>query len=86
MPPRNFPEGGGLDAPASYGFAITKSDETDFDHYTRAIYVGGTGDVVVVWRDDTTSTFVGVPTGTILPVRAKRVNDATTATNLVGIY
>ncbi len=41
---------------------------------TRAIYVGGAGDIVVVWPDGSTSTHVGVPAGTVLPVRAKRVN------------
>lgn len=72
--------------PASAGFAITPSDETDFARVTRGIYVGGAGNVVVVWPDDTTTTFPSVPAGVILPVRAKRVNStSTTATNMVGL-
>lgn len=72
---------------ASGAFAITKSDATDFRYYVRGIYVGGAGDVVVVNPDGTTCTFSSVPAGTILPVKARRVNStSTTATNMVGLY
>lgn len=72
---------------AAGSFAITKSDATDFSYYVRGIYVGGAGDVVVVNPDGTTCTFTGVPAGTILPVKARRVNSTnTTATNMVGLY
>lgn len=67
-------------------FAITKSDTVDFAFLVRGIYVGTTGNVVVVNPDDTTVTFSNVPAGAILPVQAKRVNDATTASNMVGLY
>ena len=68
-------------------FLITKSDTVDFNFITRGIYVGGTGDVVVVNADDTTVTFSAVPVGTILPVQARRVNStSTTATLMVGMY
>ena len=72
--------------PASSGFTITPSDVTNFTRTTRGIYVGGAGNVVVVWPDSTTTTFPSVPAGVILPVRAIRVNStSTTATNLVGL-
>ncbi len=73
---------------SAYGaFAITKSDTVNFTVNVRGIYVGGTGDVVVVTPDGDAITFVGVPAGTILPVRAKRVNStSTTATSMVGLY
>lgn len=73
---------------ADYGVAITPHNSTNFtDGLCDAIYVGGAGAVVVVWSDDSTSTFAAVPVGTVLYVRAKRVNStSTTATNLVALY
>lgn len=71
---------------ASSAFAITKHDSTNFATNVRSIYVGGTGDVAVVFPDDTVVTFSAVPAGTTLPVRAKRVNSTnTTATLMVGL-
>lgn len=76
----------GLQDPADEAFAIIPHDSTDFDEYTRAIYVGGIGDVVVVMASGSVVEFTGVPAGAILPVRAIRVNDTnTTATDLVGL-
>lgn len=72
--------------PVTNGFAITPSDATNFARETRGIYVGTTGNVVVVFPDTTTVTFSSVPAGAILPVRAIRVNSTnTTASNLVGL-
>lgn len=72
--------------PVSNGFAITPHDSTDFVRTTRGIYVGTTGNIVVVFPDATTATFSNVPAGAILPVRAIRVNSTnTTASNLVGL-
>lgn len=67
--------------------AITKHDSTNFSP-CRAIYVGGAGDVVVVFAENGEAvTFVGVPAGTVLPVAAKRVNSTnTTATSMVALY
>ena len=78
-----------LDAPAYEGFSITPSDDSadDFDIYTRGIYIGVDGDVVVVTSSGTALTFKGLLAGTILPVRAKRINSTnTTATDLIGLY
>lgn len=73
--------------PAERGFTVTASDTVNFAYIVRGIYVGGAGDVVVVWDNDSTSTFSSVPAGTILPVKVKRVNSTnTTATNMVGLY
>jgi len=69
------------------GAAITPSDSVNLTDICRAIYVGGAGNIVVVWTDDTTSTFVAVPVGTTLYVAAKRINlSSTTATNLLALY
>lgn len=68
-------------------FSITKSDTDNFAYQVRAIYVGGAGNVVVVTPAGSVVTFTGVPAGTILPVRAIRVNSTdTTATDMDGLY
>lgn len=71
--------------PASGAAAVTPSDSTEIN--CRAIYVGGAGNVVVQMPNrDVSITFSGVLAGTILPVSARRVMAATTATNIVALY
>jgi hypothetical protein len=72
--------------PSKNYFAITPHDSTDFAETTRGIYVGTGGNVVAVRADGTAITFSNVPSGTILPIIAKRVNStSTTASTLVGL-
>jgi hypothetical protein len=84
MPPR------GSD-PFSDATAITPSDSADLLYPSRAIYVGGAGDITVVMFDEPsgatpTVTFKAVPVGITLLVCARRVMaTATTATNLVAL-
>lgn len=74
-----------LDSPASSAFAI--SLDVEFPIATRSIYVGGQGNVAVVPLEGSPVVFVAVPAGSMLPIRASRVNSAgTTATNLVGMF
>ena len=77
-----------LDAPATGAFAITPHNSTNFSTVTRAIYVGVTGDVTAVMLDGATAVlFKAVPAGSILPIRAIRVNSTGTgASELVGLY
>ena len=70
-------------SPANDGFAITESDTTVF--VATALYVGTTGNVVLVTSRGTELTFIGVPAGTILPIRCKQVKTATTATDIIGL-
>lgn len=73
--------------PARGAFAVTKSDATVFSQPTRALYVGGAGDVAVRMLDQTTVTFVGVPAAGLLPIRVDKVlSTGTTATSIVGLY
>jgi len=66
--------------------AITPHDSTDMA-LTRAVYVGGAGNVVAVDADNTATTFTAVAAGTLLPIRVRRINStSTTATALVAIY
>lgn len=73
--------------PAPDAVAVTPSDSVDITgDPPRALYIGGTGDVAVVTSAGTVVLFAAVPTGTILPVRAKRVNSTnTTATAIVAL-
>lgn len=76
-----------LESPASNAFAIVPSNTVDLDYATRAIYVGGDGNITLVTIKNETVTLVGVKAGSILPISVKRVNASlTTATNLVGLY
>ena len=71
--------------PASGAAAVTPSDSTELN--CRALYVGTSGNVVVQMPNrDTAITFFGVLGGTILPVSARRVMAATTASNIVALY
>lgn len=77
-----------LSSPAQDGAAITPSDSTPLAQPTRAIYVGGAGDVVVILLGDSSAvTFKAVPVGTWLWVRAATVKSTgTTATNLLALW
>ena len=74
-------------SPAIQAFAVTKSDTVLFARPTKALYVGGAGDVAVLLADDTASViFSAVPAGTILPVRVTKVlSTGTTATLILGL-
>lgn len=78
---------GTIEGPAIRAAAVTPSDSTDLTFVTRGLYVGAGGDVSVDMAETGTSiVFVGVPTGTLLPVRVKRVRSTgTTATSIVAL-
>ena len=76
----------GLESPASDGFAVTPDDTNPLPSVTRALYIGGVGDVTVTMKSGATVTFKAVATGAILPVRVVAVAaTGTTATHLVGL-
>ena len=80
-----------LNSPAHNAFAVAPSDTNELATYSRALYVGGTGDltVVLVGDNETTGavTFKAVPVGTWLWVRAKMVKATlTTATLIICLY
>lgn len=78
--------------PYNYAAAITKSDSVNITLpgsavKVAAIFVGGAGNLVAVFEDDSTATFVGLAAGTVLPVSVKRVNSTnTTATSLLALF
>lgn len=71
---------------AHSAFAVTKSDSTIIPA-TRALYIGGAGDVAVTMAEDENNvTFVAVPAGSILPVQViKILSTGTTATSIVAL-
>ena len=76
--------------PGASVLAVSKSDTVDIATlnglYPRALYVGVSGNVVIVTPDGKTATLLSVPIG-ILPVQFKRINStSTTATDMVAIY
>ncbi len=72
--------------PGYDGFAVTKSDTTIFAVPTRAIWVGGTGDLTVTMQGGTVLTFTAVPAGTWLDLCTTKVmSTGTTATLIVGL-
>lgn len=73
--------------PARRCAAVTPSDSTDLGP-VRGLYVGVTGNVAIMAKgNDAAVTWVGVPAGSVLPVRAQRVMaTGTTATDIVALY
>jgi hypothetical protein len=77
----------GLTSPADNQVAITPSDSTDLAFVSRAIWVGGAGNIVITPTAGGSSVTYTVAAGTILPIRASRVlATGTTATQIVNWY
>ena len=77
----------GLTSPADNATAVTPSDSTDLAFNSRALYVGGAGNLVVTMAGGGDVTFTAVPAGSILPVRVTRVKStSTTATAILNLY
>lgn len=67
--------------------AVTPSDATVYEEPTRAVYVGGAGNLRVDMVSGGTVTFVGLSAGTLLPIQADRVYaTSTTATDIIALY
>lgn len=73
-------------APFTHGAAVTKSDSTVLAP-TRALYIGGVGDVTVIMKDGASVLFTAVPTGTMLHVSVTKVmSTGTGATAIAALY
>lgn len=76
----------GMDSPAQRAALITPDDSALLNNSTRAIYVGGAGNLRVEMVGGDIVTLVGVVAGYPYPLRVQRVfSTGTTATNLVGL-
>lgn len=71
-------------SPGENAAPITPNDTTGVR--SRALYIGGVGDVVVTMTGGQTVTFEDVAAGTLLPISVRHVMAATTATLIVAIY
>lgn len=76
-----------IGSPVRNAFVITPHATNELPYVTRAVYVGGAGDIVAVLADDTDPvTFKAVPVGMVLPIRAKRILNTSSATYMLGLY
>ena len=76
-----------LQSPACDAFAITPSDTDNLKQVTRALYIGGVGDVKVMMKYGGVVTFKAVPVASFLPIRVKKVfSTGTTATLILGLF
>ncbi len=72
--------------PASHAAAVTKSDSTVLTT-TRALFVGGAGDVAVTMAAGGNVTFTAVTAGTTIPIAVTKVlSTGTSATNIVALW
>lgn len=63
------------------------SDTTIFEEPTRAIYIGGAGNLKVDMVSGGTVTFNSLAAGTLLPIQVIRIYaTGTTATNMVNLF
>lgn len=87
MPDRFDKHNEGLQSPASRGVVITPNDGADLATNSRAIWIGGAGNLTVLLAGDTASVLISsIPAGTLLPIRAKRIySTGTTATLIVAL-
>ena len=53
---------------------------------SRALWVGGAGNLTCTTYGGDTVTFTGVPAGTLLPLRVASIGTATTCTQIVSLF
>lgn len=76
----------GLTSPIREAVAVIPSDSIDLTDPTRAVYIGGAGDLDVTMVSGQRVTFQSVMGGVAYPLRVARVWAAgTTATGIVGL-
>lgn len=87
----NF-SGSGVQAPAAHALDVTPADAdlsiVAAGHFTRAVYVGGVGDLAVRMADngdqgDQDVIFKAVPAGSILPIRVSQIQSTGTSATLI---
>lgn len=73
--------------PMTDGAGVTPSNTEDLSHVTRALWIGGTGDVGVVMASGRSLVLKAVPAATLLPLRVTRVLfTETTATEIIALW
>jgi len=75
-----------LESPICNGFDISPNDTADLSQVTRAIMVGGAGDLAVQFKNGGIVTLPALSPGVVYPFRAARVlATGTTATGVKGL-
>ena len=77
--------GAGLDSPASSALAITPGASA-LAQVTRAVYIGGAGNLVVTMKGNAEYVTFAVTAGQIVPIRATHILAASTATGIVALW
>ncbi len=76
-----------LTAPARDAQAVAPNDATDLPILPRAFFVGQTGSLSARLAGGQSVVFQNVQGGTVLPIRATRINaTGTTATGIVALW
>jgi hypothetical protein len=76
-----------LTSPPENAVEIAPSDAESLPFVTRALYVGGAGDVALRLSGGAEVTLRGQQGGSLIPIRIDQVKSAgTTATGLVGLW
>lgn len=73
--------------PAENAIAVTPDDDTDLEFTTRAVLIGGGGDIEVVMAGAGNTVVMTVADGAFLPIRVSRIKATnTTATGIVALW
>lgn len=76
-----------IGASARNAAVVTPSNDTDLANTTRAVFVGGAGNLNVDMAGGQTVVITGVPAGAFLPISVNRIRStSTTATNIVAFW
>lgn len=73
--------------PAANAASVTPNDSNELAYVSRALYVGGTGNVKVTMKDGAEVTFSAVASSTVLPIAVRKVHSTgTTATAIIALW
>lgn len=76
-----------LTSPYADGAAVTPHDTNELSTYSRALYVGTGGDLVVTLRSGNDVTLTGVVSGSLLRLWCTKVKSTgTTASDIVALW
>jgi len=72
---------------ADHAAAVTPHDTNELAFITRALFIGGAGELTVKMASGSNVTFAAVPAGTLLPIQCYIVLDTgTDATGIVALF
>lgn len=77
----------GVTFPISNGASVTPNDSDELEYVTRAIWIGGAGNLSVVTANGDTIVLKGVVAGSLIPIRVVKVlASETTASDIVALW